>query len=132
MDAPVSNNACVCKFSICMLYSTWKPSMKTLLITDALSVASHAEELSESSNIIFWNSEIKLLNSSYSYPKQVWIFCWSAFYPEMFYQKVFIRFYLVRFPLWIYILRGNFAWGLWGSPFCSVLPGNANIWACAV
>ena len=38
--------------------------MKTSLITDALNAASHAEELSESSNIIFSNSEIKLLNSS--------------------------------------------------------------------
>ena len=63
MDVPVSNNACVCKLSICILYSTWKPSMKTSLITDALGAASHAEESSESSNIIFLNSEIKLLNS---------------------------------------------------------------------
>ena len=64
MDVPVSNNACVCKMSICMLYSAWKPSMTTSLITDALDVASHAEESYESSNIIFLNSEIKLLNSS--------------------------------------------------------------------
>ena len=37
--------------------------MKTSLITDALGAASHAEELSESANIIFTNSKIKLLNS---------------------------------------------------------------------
>ena len=37
--------------------------MKTSLITNALGVASHAEELSESFNIIFSNSEMKLLNS---------------------------------------------------------------------
>ena len=113
MDAPVSNNACVCKFSICMLYSTWKPSMKTLLITDALGVASHAEELSESSNIIFWNSEIKLLNSSYSHPKQVWIFCWSAFYPEMFYKKFLLGF------IWLGFLCGFIFWG-------GTLPGGCG------
>ena len=38
--------------------------MKTSLITDALGATSHADESSESSNIIFLNSEIKLLNSS--------------------------------------------------------------------
>ena len=37
--------------------------MKTSLITDALGAASHAKESSESSNTIFSNSEIKLLNS---------------------------------------------------------------------
>ena len=60
MDEPVSNNACVCKLSICILYIARKPPMKTSLITDALGTASHAEESSESSNIIFSNSEIKL------------------------------------------------------------------------
>ena len=64
MDAPVSNNACVCRLYTCMLYSAWKPSMNTSLITDVLGVASHAEESSESSNIIFSNSAKKLLNSS--------------------------------------------------------------------
>ena len=38
--------------------------MKTSLITDVLGPTSHADELSESSNIMFSNSEIKLLNSS--------------------------------------------------------------------
>ena len=38
--------------------------MNTSLITDVLSSASHAEESSESSNILFLNSEIKLLNSA--------------------------------------------------------------------
>ena len=42
----------------------WKPSMNTSLITDVLSKASHAEESSGSSNMMFLNSEIKLLNSS--------------------------------------------------------------------
>ena len=37
--------------------------MNTSLITDLLSSANHAEELSESSNMMFSNSEIKLLNS---------------------------------------------------------------------
>ena len=38
--------------------------MNTSLITDVLSGASHAEESSESSNMMFLNSEMKLLNSS--------------------------------------------------------------------
>ena len=63
-DAPVSNSACVCKLSICILYNTRKPSMKTSLITDVLGATSQADESSESSNIMFSNSEIKLLNSS--------------------------------------------------------------------
>ena len=63
MDAPVSNNACICMLYTCILYSAWKPSMNTSLITDVLGVASHAEESSESSNMIFLNSEMKLLNS---------------------------------------------------------------------
>ena len=37
--------------------------MTTSLITDVLGVASHAGESSESSNMIFLNSEMKLLNS---------------------------------------------------------------------
>ena len=37
--------------------------MKASLITDALGATSHADESSESSNIMFWNSE-KLLNTS--------------------------------------------------------------------
>ena len=41
----------------------WKPSMNTSLITDVLSGVSHTEESSESSNMMFSNSEIKLLNS---------------------------------------------------------------------
>ena len=63
MDAPVSNNACVCRLYTYMLYSVWKPSMNTSLITDVLGGGSHAEELSKSSNIIFSNSMMKLLNS---------------------------------------------------------------------
>ena len=47
-----------------MLYIAWKPSMNTSLITDVLSGASHAEESSKSSNMMFSNSEIRLLNSS--------------------------------------------------------------------
>ena len=38
--------------------------MKTSLISYALGATSHADELSEPSNIIFSNSEIKLLKSS--------------------------------------------------------------------
>ena len=41
-----------------------KPSMNTSLITDVLGGTSHAEELSKSSNMIFSNSAMKLLNSS--------------------------------------------------------------------
>ena len=46
-----------------MLYMAWKPSINTSLITDVASSASHAEESSESSSMMFLNSEIKLLNS---------------------------------------------------------------------
>ena len=38
--------------------------MNTSLITDVVSSASHTEESSESSNMMFLNSAIKLLNSS--------------------------------------------------------------------
>ena len=38
--------------------------MNTSLITDVISSASHTEELSKSSNMMFSNSAIKLLNSS--------------------------------------------------------------------
>ena len=38
--------------------------MNTSLITDALGGASHAEESSESSNMMFLNSEMNLLNYS--------------------------------------------------------------------
>ena len=41
----------------------WKPSMNTSLITDVVSGANHTEELSESSSMMFLNSEMKLLNS---------------------------------------------------------------------
>ena len=64
MDAPVLNNACVCRLYTWMLYSAWKPSMNTSLITDVFGGASHTEKSSESSNMIFSNSEMKLLNSS--------------------------------------------------------------------
>ena len=37
--------------------------MNTSLIIDALGGASHAEESSESSNMMFSNSEMKLMNS---------------------------------------------------------------------
>ena len=48
---------------MCTLYTVWKPSMNTSLITDVLGGASHAEKSSEYSNIMFSNSEMKLLNS---------------------------------------------------------------------
>ena len=32
MDTPVLNSAAVCHSPICILYSAWKPSMKTLLM----------------------------------------------------------------------------------------------------
>ena len=57
----------------------------------------------------------------------MWIFHLSAFYPEIFYKKFLLSY--AAFPLWICILWGNFAWGLLGSLFYSVLPGNANTWA---
>ena len=62
IDAPVSNSACVCKLPICMLYSTWKPSMKTSLIIASSDATSQADESSESSIIMLLNSEKNLLN----------------------------------------------------------------------
>ena len=98
MDTPVSNNACVCKLFTCMLYSTWKLSMKTSLITNALGIASHAEELSESSNIIFLNSEIKLLNSLLPViTSRCGYFIKSAFYPETFYEKFLLSYAVFSF-----------------------------------
>ena len=41
--------------------------MNTSLIIDVLGGASHAEESSESSNMMFLNSEMKLLNSHWSH-----------------------------------------------------------------
>ena len=64
IDAPVLNSACVCKLPICMLYSAWKPSMKTSLIIASLDTTSQADESSESSIIMLLNSEKNLLNSS--------------------------------------------------------------------
>ena len=64
IDAPVSNSACVCKLPNFMLYSAWKPSMKTSLITALLDVTSQANESSESSIIMLSNSEKNLLYSS--------------------------------------------------------------------
>ena len=65
IDVPVSNKACVCVLLIWMLYNAWKPTMNTSLITDdALDDTSHAEELSQSSSIMFSNSKMKLLKSS--------------------------------------------------------------------
>ena len=65
IDGPVSNKACVYVLLIWMLYNAWKPSMNTSLITDnALDKTSHTEQLSESSSIMFSNSEMKLLKSS--------------------------------------------------------------------
>ena len=63
IDVPVLNSACVGKLPICMLYSTWKPSMKTSLIIASLDVTSQADESSESSIIMLLNSEKNLLNS---------------------------------------------------------------------
>ena len=65
IDVPVSNKACVHLLLIWMLYNAWKPSMNTSLITDnTLEKTSHTEESSESSSIMFSNSEMKLLTSS--------------------------------------------------------------------
>ena len=64
MDKPVLSNACVCMLYTYTLYTAWKPSMNISLITAVLGIASHTEELSKSSNMIFSNSEVKLLNSS--------------------------------------------------------------------
>ena len=63
IDTLVSNNALTCMSYTWILYMAWKPSMNTSLIIDVVSSASHAEELSKSSNMMFLNSEIKLLNS---------------------------------------------------------------------
>ena len=53
-------------YAIVYLYiiQCMKTINKTSLLTDVLSATSHADESSESSNIMFLNSEIKLLNSS--------------------------------------------------------------------
>ena len=58
MDAPVSNSAAVCNSPICILYSAWKPSMKTSLM-----IASFAEGLSIQADISSESSAIMLLNS---------------------------------------------------------------------
>ena len=63
IDAPVSNSACVCKLPTCMLYSAWKPSMKTSLIIASSDVTSQGDESSESSIIKLLNSEKNLLKS---------------------------------------------------------------------
>ena len=89
--------------------------MKTSLITDVSGVASHAEELSESSNIIFLNSEMKLLNSSLQLSlagvdiSLICLLSWN------FYEK-FLFSYAV-FPLWICILRGTLLGGCWAALF---------------
>ena len=64
IDLPVLNSACVCKLPICMLYNTWKLSMKTSLIIASSDVTSQADESSESSIIMLSNSIKNLLNSS--------------------------------------------------------------------
>ena len=54
-----------------------------------------------------------------------------VFYPETFYNRFLLNY--AAFPWWICILGGgNLAWGLLDSPFCSVLPDNANIWVFPV
>ena len=64
IDVPVSNKDYVYVLLIWMLYNAWKPSMNTSLITDnTLDETSHAVESSESSSIMFSNSEMKLLTS---------------------------------------------------------------------
>ena len=84
--------------STCMLYSTWKLSMNTSLITNALGVASHIEESAETSNIIFLNSEMKLLNSSLQLSLAgVGISCRSAFYPETSYEKFLLSYTVFSF-----------------------------------
>ena len=57
IEVPVLNSACVCKLPICMLYSAWKPSMKTSLIIASSDATSQADESSESSIIILLNPE---------------------------------------------------------------------------
>ena len=66
MDAPVSNGAAVCNSPICILYSAWKPSMKTLLMIASFAegLSSQAEVSSESSAIMLSNSKKNLLSSS--------------------------------------------------------------------
>ena len=64
IDVPVLNSACMCKLPICMLYSAWKPSMKTSLIIALLDVTSQADESSESSTIMLSTPKKNLLNSS--------------------------------------------------------------------
>ena len=63
MDALVLENALTYVSYTRILYVAWKPLINMSLITDVASSASHTEELSESSSMMFSNSEIKLLNS---------------------------------------------------------------------
>ena len=103
--------------------------MNTLLITDVLGNVSHAEESSESSNIIFLNSVMKLLNfitavtSSCAY----FIYLSSILKPFM---KVFIKLHCLSFVDLFFV--EELCLGAVGQPFCGVLPGNANIWVFPV
>ena len=63
IDVPVSNSACVYVLPICILYSAWKPSMKTSLIITLSDVTSHADESSESLTIMLSKPEKNLLSS---------------------------------------------------------------------
>ena len=69
--------------------------MNTSLITDVLSGASHTEESSESSNMMFSNSEMKLLNSLLESLAGC-IVCLFVFYPETLYNRFLLNY--IVFP----------------------------------
>ena len=66
MDAPVSNSMAVCNSPVCILYSAWKPSMKTSFMTASFAegLSSQADVSSESLAIMLSSSEKNLLSSS--------------------------------------------------------------------
>ena len=104
--------------------------MNTSLITDVLGGTIHAEELSGSSNMIFSNSAMKLLNSSLLSLAGVHRFIYLSSILKLFYNRFLLNY--AAFPWWVCTLGGNLAWGLSDSPFCNVLPDNANIWVFPV
>ena len=64
MDVPVLNSVAVCNLPFCILYSAWKPSMKTSLMIALFveGLSSQADVSSESSAIMLSNSEKSLLS----------------------------------------------------------------------
>ena len=88
--------------------------MNTSLVTDVLGVASHAEESSDSSNMIFSNPEMKLLNSSLMSLAGVH-FSFICLLSLNFLQKVFIKLCCLSFVNLYFV--GEFCLGAVGQSF---------------